>query len=136
MIPAAWAALAAVGGYVGPLMAQAMLAAGAEQQSGPAGGVLIGGALLVSSAGKPYAFGSPGAAGMWCSISSQRAAREVELSQQMDEERRVVWLWRKREALEREAARRVKAAANVGNPEIAAALIADADFALNKWAHY
>lgn len=125
-----------MGGYVAPLMAQAMLAGGAAHQWGQGGGVLIGGAVLVSSAGKPYVFRSQESADMWCAIAAQRALRELELVAAMDSGRRAVFLERKREALNREARARVNAAGRLNGQAVVPAVLADADFALNKWAHY
>jgi hypothetical protein len=133
-MPSAWAALAAPGGYIGPLMAQALLACGAGGMF-DAGRQLIGNSVLVGAAGKVFAFSSFGAANSWVMISTARAVREVELAQTMTPEARAVWLAGKRAALEKAARNRINAAARVSDPLIAAALIADADFALSKWAH-
>lgn len=123
------------GGYVGPLMGQMFLAVG---HGAVFDGVVlrIGGAVLIGAAGKVFAFSSRGSAGMWAAISRARAVREVELSQAMEPEKRAAWLAVKREKLAKEAKNRINAAARAVDPAIAAALIADADFALAKWGHY
>lgn len=123
------------GGYVGPLMGQMFLAVG-HGASFDGGTLRIGGAVLIGAAGKVFAFSSFGAANSWVMISQARAIREVELAQAMTPEARAAWLVKKRAALEKAARNRINAAARVGDVEIAAALIADADFALAKWGHY
>jgi hypothetical protein len=134
-MPAAWAALAAPRGYIGPLMAQALLACGAGA-SFDNGRLVIGNSALIGAAGKVFAFSSLGAANSWVMISTARAVREVELAGAMAPEARAVWLAGKRAALEKAASNRINAAARVSDPAIVAALIADADFALRKWEHY
>lgn len=134
-LPAAWRAL--VPGFaVGPLMAQVMMANGAARMRGIDGGATVGGAVLVSAAGRPFVFSSPASFEMWASIAAARVLREVELAEAMTPEARAVWLVSKREKLAKEARNRINAAARMADPAIAAALIADADFALSKWTHY
>lgn len=135
-LPAAWAAMGDPVEYVGPLRAQVFAARGKPKARGNDGMVTIAGAVLVSTAGKPYVFSSPASFEMWASIAAARVLREVELAEAMTPEARAVWLVVKREKLAKEARNRINAAARMADPAIAAALIADADFALEKWAHY
>ena len=135
-LPADWLNRTISGPYVGPLQAQLMLAMG-----GPAvwmGGVgcVVSGLMLIGAAGKVFVFSSQGSMEMWASITRARAIREVELAESMTQESRAAWLVKKRAALEKAARNRINAAARQTDPDIAGALIADADFALAKWAHY
>lgn len=137
-LPPTWLAMvfAAPVAVVGPLMAQVMLAANTVRRRNADGSAAVHEAVLVSAAGKPFVFSSPGSFEMWASIAAARVLREVELAEAMTPEARAVWLVVKREKLAKEARNRINAAARMADPAIAAALIADADFALEKWAHY
>ena len=123
-------------GYVGPLIVQVLLASGGSAVF-DAGALRIGGgAVLIGAAGKVFAFSSMGSMNMWAAIARARALREVELAEAMTAESRAAWLVKKRAALEKAAKNRINAAARQSDPAIVAALVADAEFALVKWAHY
>lgn len=121
------------GGYVGPLMGQMFIAVGYGAHFD--GDVLrIGGAVLIGSAGKVFAFSSIGSADMWVAINKARALREVELQAGMAPEKRAVWAAAKREKLAKYSARVLAAAAKVSDVQRQAALIAESEFAAAKWA--
>lgn len=135
-LPLAWAIAPLPAGKVGTLLAQVALLRGEVAVLSGDGRLVIAGRDLVGPAGKVYAFASPESAAMWRDIAEQRSRRELELASGMGESRRAVWLARKRRQLEFDAARRIERAQHVADAGIRAALIADAGFALEKWAHY
>lgn len=133
-LPVGWVALALAAGYVCPLCAQVDLLRGAVVEY-EGGALKIGGRVLIGPAGKVFAFGGASAAALWVSVCRARGERELELSGQMEEAARAVWLSRKRPALEASAAVSVNAAARQKSAEIKAALLIEANFGLSKWAH-
>jgi hypothetical protein len=135
-LPAGWSAFdQSPGGFVGPLMAQAWLAGGALAVL-ENGGARIGSALLISAAGKPYAFKSAAALAMWASINKARALRELELAAGLTADRRAVWLTIKRATLATYSAQVLAAAARGKYPAAQADLIRESEFAAAKWGHY
>lgn len=134
-LPAEWLALEWGAAYVGPLVAQVWLARGENASLQSDGSAFVGSGRLMGAAGKVFAFSSPGSLAMWVAITRARAIREVELAESMTPESRAAWLLKKRAALEKAARNRINAAARQTDPEIVAALVADADFAALKWAH-
>jgi len=135
-LPAAWWALEWGAAYVGPLVAQVWLARGENASLQADGSAFVGSGRIIGAAGKVFAFSSPGSLEMWAAITRARAIREVELAESMAAESRAAWLVKKRAALEKAARNRINAAARQTDPEIVAALVADAEFAAVKWAHY
>lgn len=123
-------------GHVGPVSAQRMLLRGFPVEIGGAAGahwVRLGARKLIGPAGKVFAFGSSGSANVWLSINEQLAAREVSISAEMPAMARALWYAKKRVQMVRIAGAVVDAAARCKSPEIAAALIAESNFCLEKW---
>lgn len=133
-LPAAWAAVALpASGYIGPVSAQLAMVRGALAVY-DGGGLLVGGARLIGPAGKVFSFSTAGAADMWAAINKARGVREAELLAGMDAAAAVVYRARKAEALEKVAAAVVNAAGKVADAAIKAALLAESNFLLMKWA--
>ncbi|MGV1035371.1 MAG: hypothetical protein ACOYBP_09190 [Microbacteriaceae bacterium] len=119
--------------YVGPVMAQAALVDGAAWAlAGSA--VNIGGALLIGPAGKLYAFASPESAARWVESARVIGRRERDLMETIDPATAAAWKAKKRAKLAVIAGRVVNAAARMIDGGRRAALLAEADFCLEKWA--
>ena len=122
-----------LGVYVCPMMAQAALADGAAW--GMVGdGVQIGGALLIGPAGKLFAFASPETAARWVENARVVGLAERALMATIEPATAAAWKAKKREKLAIIAGRVVNAAARQADALRRAALLAEADFALAKWA--
>lgn len=119
--------------YVCPLMAQAALADGAEWAL-YGHGVKVGGALLIGPAGKSFAFVSPESAAAWVEGARVVGLRERVLMAEIEPGTAAAWKARKREKLAVIAGRVVNAAARMEDAARRAALLAEASFALGKWA--
>lgn len=135
-LPRAWAFLELPASHAGTLLAQVALVRGGVFEASNDGGATIDGRGMVGPAGKVYAFASLESAESWRVIAESRARREMELACAMDAGRRAAWLAKKRARLASDAARRIDRAAQIVDGGIKAAVIADAGFALSKWAHY
>lgn len=120
-------------GYIGPMAAQQALMLGA-------GAVLSGAALLVDRrvligpAGKIYAFASAESAQKWASHTAAAGLRQQIVIDGLSAPERAEWVAKKRAKLETVAARLVKAAAKQSDQGKQAALIAESDYCLDKWA--
>ncbi len=119
-------------GMVGPLRGQALLGMG-ESIAESGGVVMVGGRQLMTATGKPYRFASTETMQQWAQINAARARSELVIARSMSGDRLDVWRARKRERLQAAAAGYLAAAEKVGDENIAAALIEEADFALAKW---
>jgi len=119
--------------YVCPMMAQAALADGVPWALAGSG-VQIGGALLIGPAGKLFAFASPETAERWVENARVVGLAERALMATIEPATAAAWKAKKREKLAVIAGRVVNAAARQGDALRRAALLAEADFALAKWA--
>ena len=126
-------AVAPVAGYICPMTAQAALAGGAGW-SLAGHGVRIGGALLIGQAGKVFAFVSPESAAAGVEGARAVGLREAALIASIDPATAAGWKVKKRAKLAVIAAHVVNAAARQADAARRAALLAEADFALSKWA--
>lgn len=115
------------------MMAQAALADGV-QWALEGSGVKIGGALLIGPAGKLFSFASPETAARWVENARVVGLAERELMAAIEPATAAAWKAKKREKLAVIAGRVVNAAARQGDALRRAALLAEADFALAKWA--
>lgn len=123
----------AVKKYIAPMMAQAALGEGAAW--GLVGGVLmIEGAVLIGPAGKIYSFASPESAGRWVEHTRAAGIRQQTVVASMSAEIAESWKEKKRERLAVVADRLVAAAAKQGDAARRAALVAESDYCLIKWA--
>ena len=121
------------GGYIGPMMAQAALAGGAAWSvSGSA--LVVGGARLIGPAGKVFAFKSAESAALWVENVRNIGLREKDLIPRIEAAAAVAWKAKKREKLAVIAARLVDAAARQSDERKRAALLAESDYCLGKWA--
>jgi len=121
------------GGYVCPVMAQALLFDGvASVVLGSA--LLVGGKKLIGPAGKVYAFGSPESAIKWAENAAAVVARERALMATIAPGVAAAWKAKKREKLAVIAGRVVDSAARQSDPAKRAALLAESDYCLGKWA--
>ena len=121
------------GRYIGPALAQAALAAGAEfVVRGSA--LLIDGAALIGPAGKVYAFRSADTAATWAENAAAVVVREAQIIAGLPAEKAAAWKVKKRARLAMVAGRLCDAAARQGNEGKRAALLADSDYLLGKWA--
>jgi hypothetical protein len=122
-----------VGGYIGPMRAQAALMAGAWYRvQGSA--LLIEGARLVGPAGKVYAFASEATAEKWAENAAGAGQREAAIIAGLDADAAAAWKARKRAKLAVIAGRLVDAAARQHDAAKRAALLAESDLCLSKWA--
>lgn len=129
----AFAFVQPLGAYVCPMMAQDALVDGALwAQAGS--GVRIGGALLIGPAGKLFAFASPETAARWVENARVVGLAERALMETIEPATAAAWKAKKREKLAIIAGRVVNAAARQADALRRAALLAEADFALAKWA--
>lgn len=119
--------------YICPMMAQAALADGAAW-SVSGSGVRVGGSLLIGPAGKVFAFASPEGAARWVENARVVGLAERALMASIAPAKAAAWKAKKREKLSVIAGRVVNAAARQGDALRRAALLAEADFALAKWA--
>lgn len=126
------------GWHCGPILAGARLTRGYDSLAvaDGAGGfnLTVGGRFLISSAGNVYRFSSSGAAQKWAEITRARVANELRRNLSLTGAARVKWLDKKRAQMEKQAAQRVNAAARLPEGQIKSAVLADAGFALAKWA--
>lgn len=118
------------------LLAQVGILRGETVEYRTDGSLSIGGRDLVGPAGKTYRFKTEESAAAWEAIARERALSELKLSRLMDLERRAVWLGKKSARLADDAERKVLRAQSIADQDTRNALIADAGFALVKWAHY
>ena len=96
--------------------------------------MLVAGRRLIGPAGKVFAFASPETAGRWVDNAKNIGIRERALIASIDPAAAAIWKAKKREKLAVIAARVVSAAARVSEEKRRAALIAEADYCLSKWA--
>lgn len=129
----AFAKGAAAGGYIGPCMAQAALAAGAAW-SVDGSALVIDGKRLIGPAGKVYAFASAATAEKWALSAALVPVREAQVIASIPQATAEAWKATKRTRLEVIAAQVVSAAARMADSEKRAALIAEAGYLLGKWA--
>ena len=122
-----------VSGYVCPMMAQALLTDGAAW-SVSGSRLAIGGAWLIGPAGKVYAFKSPESAAVWVANAAAAGLRERDLIAHIDPVTAVAWKAKKRAKLAIIAGRLVDAAARQADEAKRAALLAESDYCLSKWA--
>lgn len=118
--------------YICPVMAQAALVGGIGWQM-EGDGLAVGGRRLIGPAGKVFAFASPATAARWIESTRYIGERERDLIAAIDPVPAALWKARKREKLAVIAARVIGAAARTADDAKRAALIAEADFLLNKW---
>lgn len=120
-------------GYIGPCMAQAALAAGADWRvSGSE--LVIDGKRLIGPAGKVYAFASAATAEKWAVSAALVPVREAQIIASLPAATAEAWKAAKRTRLEVIAAQVVSAAARTADADKRAALIAEAGYLLGKWA--
>lgn len=134
--PQAFAVPLGAAGYVGPVSAQRMLLRGFPVEVGGEAGahwLKVGGRVLIGPAGKVYAFRSADSAAVWLSVNTQLAARERAIAETLPEAAREVWLTKKRAQLLRISGAVIDAAARCKSPQVAAALVAESNFCLDKW---
>lgn len=122
-----------VSGYVCPMMAQALLTDGAAWNVSAAR-LAVGGAWLIGPAGKVYAFGSPESAAVWVANAAAAGLRERDLIAHIDPMTAAAWKAKKRAKLAIIAGRLVDAAARQDDAAKRAALLAESDYCLGKWA--
>lgn len=118
--------------YIGPVMAQAALVAGAAWEY-RAGGLLIDGKQLIGPAGKVFKFASAETAARWVEAQQYIGGKERDLLNTINPAAAALWKARKREKLEIIAARVVDAAARMSDAGKRAALVAESGFLLSKW---
>lgn len=124
---------AAAGGYIGPCMAQAALAAGAAW-SVDGSALVIDGKRLIGPAGKVYAFASAATAEKWALSAALVPVREAQIIASIPQATAEAWKATKRTRLEVIAAQVVSAAAKTADADKRAALIEEAGYLLGKWA--
>lgn len=122
-------------GFIGPLSAQAALMGGAGWRLWGSG-LVVGDSLLIGPAGKVYAFASAETATRWAENAAGAGQREAQIIASLPADRAAAWRAKKRANLEVIAGRVVAAAARSSNEAVRAALIAESDFVLSKWAHF
>ena len=119
--------------YIGPMSAQAALVGGAGWlASGHR--LMVGGKVLIGPAGKVYAFASADTAARWANNAKGAGEREAVIIAGLDADLREAWKARKRAKLAVIAGRLADAAAKQADAEKRAALIAESDYCLTKWA--
>lgn len=121
-----------VGQYVGPMMAQRLLADGAAW-SVSGSSLLVAGAVLIGPAGKTFVFSTPEAAARWVENAKNIGRRERSLIASIEAAAAAIWKAEKREKLTVIAGRVIEAAARQHDADKRAALIAEADYCLTKW---
>lgn len=120
-------------GYIGPMRAQAALAAGAAW-SVSGSRLVVDGFVLIGPAGKVFAFASADTARRWAENAAGAAQREAAIIASIDAGRAAEWKARKRAKLEIIAGRVVAAAGRLSDAGKRAALLAESDYCLSKWA--
>jgi hypothetical protein len=121
------------GEFIGPMSAQAALVEGAAVVLSGAG-LLIGGKKLIGPAGKVFAFKSAESAALWVENARNIGLREKDLIPRIEAAAAVAWKAKKREKLAVIAGRLVDAAARQSDVAKRAALLAESDYCLSKWA--
>lgn len=120
-------------GFIGPMRAQAVLTDGGAW-SVLGSGLVVGGALLIGPAGKVFAFASPESAARWVDNAKNIGVRERALALEIAAAAVASWRAKKREKLAVIAGRLVDAAARQYDEAKRAALLAESDYCLAKWA--
>jgi hypothetical protein len=121
------------GEFIGPMSAQAALVDGAAVVLSGAG-LLIGGKKLIGPAGKVFAFKSAESAAVWVANAAAAGLREQDLIAHIDPVTAAEWKVKKRKKLAVIAGRLVDAAARQSDVAKRAALLAESDYCLSKWA--
>lgn len=119
--------------YIAPMMAQAALGDGAAWAM-VSNTLTIGGATLIGPAGKIYAFASQETAARWVEHTRAAGIRQQVVVAAMSPEIAGKWKEKKREKLAVVAARLVSAASKQSDAARRAALVAESDYCLVKWA--
>lgn len=119
--------------YIGPMMAQRLLTDGAAWAVSGSG-LTVAGKLLIGPAGKVYAFASADTAARWASNAKGAGEREAVIIAGLDADLAAAWKARKRAKLAVIAGRLADAAARQADGAKRAALIAESDYCLTKWA--
>lgn len=121
-----------LGGYIGPVSAQAALTDGAEWVVDGAS-LVVDGAVLIGPAGKTFSFASEQSAARWVDNARNIGTRERSLIASIAPEAAALWKARKREKLAVIADRVLSAAARMADAEKRAALVAESAFCSAKW---
>lgn len=129
----AFAGVASGIAYVGPMRAQQLLTDGAEWAVSGSG-LLVAGKRLIGPAGKVFAFASPDNAALWVENARNIGTRERALIASIAPGAAAAWKAKKREKLAVIAGRVIDAAARQHDAAKQAALLAEADYCLAKWA--
>lgn len=119
--------------YIGPMTAQRLLTDGAAW-SVAGSALLVGGKRLIGPAGKTFVFASPENAARWVDNAKNIGTRERALIAAIDPAAAAIWKARKREKLAVIAGRVLEAAARQHDAAKRAALVAESDYCLSKWA--
>lgn len=120
-------------GFICPMRAQAAIVGGAAWVF-DAGRLIVGGAVLIGPAGKVFAFASADTAARWVENARNIGEREAALRVSLPVPALASWAEKKREKLAVIAARLVAAAARQADEAKRAALLAESDYCLSKWA--
>ncbi len=120
-------------GCIGPMMAQAALVDGAAWRL-VGHSAVIGSRVLIGPAGKTYAFASAESAARWIENTRGVGVRERALIDSLPVGVVAGWREKKRAKLAIIAARLVDAAARQHDEAKRAALLAESDYCLAKWA--
>lgn len=129
----AFAGVASAVVYVGPMRAQQLLTDGAAWVVSGSG-LLVAGKRLIGPAGKTFEFATPANAALWVENARNIGTRERATIASIDPAAAAIWKARKREKLAVIAGRVIEAAARQHDEAKRAALIAEADYCLSKWA--
>lgn len=133
-LPAAWAGYPLPAGAICPLLAQlALLRGEVAEFSAATGRLTIGGRMLVGTAGSPFRFSGGEGAAQWAMVNRKRGIGEINMAAGLPEPARVVMVADRAAILAKRAARVVSNAARVGDAAIRAAMLAEANWYLNKW---
>lgn len=119
--------------YIGPMSAQAALVSGAESWA-QGSALMIGGKKLIGPAGKVYAFASLQSMGVWRDNAIAAGLREAAIIAGLDAVTAAGWKAKKRAKLAIIAGRVVNAAGRQKDQAKRAALLAESDYCLSKWA--
>lgn len=119
--------------YICPVMAQAAVVDGKSIEI-KGGSLVIDGRVLIGPAGKVFAFSSPTSALKWIETTRNIGVRERQIAAAMPDDARAVFVERKSEKLLVIAGRLIAAAAKVTDAEKRAALVAESEYCLTKWA--
>jgi len=120
-------------GYICPVMAQAAVVDGKSIEIAGSS-LVIDGRILIGPAGKVFAFGSPVSALKWVEVTRNIGVRERAIAASMPADARSIFVERKAEKLALIAARLIAAAAKVTDAGKRAALVAESEYCLSKWA--